>query len=135
MRKAKHSGWWGYSLIEVAVVVIIIALISAIAVPTLIGSLYEAEVKVAFETLSTLRTAEKVYHLKFGRYGNFTDLADTLGIIDKRFSGGGNGPVTVEGIVYTFTSLPTETSYEITATTRDGTEIRLTSDGRIIRQD
>ncbi len=110
----------------------IISILVAIATVQYLASVRIAKVKEAMATLSTIRTAEGVYHNKFLEYGDFTELAETIEVIDDRFAGGGTGPVEVNRITYLFTLGPEEDEYEITATTVYGSVIKLAIDGRII---
>jgi len=118
----------------VLIVIALIAIIAAVAVPSMLASYRSAQIKSAVGTLATLRTAEGVYWAKHESYGDFTELADSYGIIDSRFTGGGTGPVWIGRVSYTFTVPPNEETYEITAEMPDGTRIVLTHDGRITEE-
>ena len=135
MSRSTVSNWLqGFTLIEVLIVIALISIIAAIAVPSMLASYHSAQVKSAYGTLATLRTAEGLYWAKHETYGNFTELADSYGIIDSRFSGGGTGPVWIGKVSYTFTVPPNVETFEITAEIPGGTKIILRQDGRIIEE-
>lgn len=133
-KKGKHPLARAMTLIEILLVVMIISIIVAIAIPQFFSSFALAKLRAGSETLATLRTAEAIYHSKNERYGNFSELADETGIIDRRFAGGGFGPVIIAGNSYVFTVLPTEFVYEITVTTPYGDRAKMDQSGRIIEE-
>ena len=74
----------GFSLIELLIVVVIIGIIAAIAIPNLIASRRAANEGSAQSTLRMLHTAQGTYSAADGngRYGNLADLR-TIVLIDE----------------------------------------------------
>src|SRR5437764_10190965 len=78
----------GFSLIELLIVVAIILIIAAIAIPNLIKSKMAANEASAVGSLRTINTAEQTYSSTYGT--GFTDLATlgSSGIVDAVLAGG-----------------------------------------------
>ena len=79
----------GFSLIELLIVVVIIGIIAAIAIPNLLASRRAANEASAISSLRTISGAEATYQTTLGQgnYGNLTDLQDG-GLIDSVLGGG-----------------------------------------------
>ena len=90
----------GFSLIELLIVVAIILIIAAIAIPNLLRSKMAANEASAVGSLRTINTAEQTYSTTYGT--GFTDLAilGTSGLLDDVLAAG-----TKSG--YTFASTAT----------------------------
>ena len=90
----------GFSLIELLIVVAIIGIVAAIAIPNMIKSQQAAHETAALSDLKTLESAEATFQLTKG-HGTFGSLSDlgAEGIIDSNFASGKK-----EG--YTFTADP-----------------------------
>jgi prepilin-type N-terminal cleavage/methylation domain-containing protein len=83
--KRKESG---FTLVELAVVIVIIGVIAAFAVPRFRDAVERSKAAEAFNYLTSLRTAEERYHARMAKYATtISDLDITLGT-PKYFSVG-----------------------------------------------
>ena len=77
----------GFSLIELLVVVGILMIISAIAIPGLRRARNNANAGSAIQSLRTISTAEQLYERRFHQYGTLAQLAPE-GTIDTHLGAG-----------------------------------------------
>ena len=65
----------GFTLVELAVVIVIIGVLAAFGVPRFIKSVERSKAAEAFEYLSSIRTAQERYQAQYGTYATLlTDL-------------------------------------------------------------
>ena len=150
----------GFSLIELLIVVAIILIIAAIAIPNLLRSRIAANQASAVGSLRTLNTAEVTYATTYnsgytaylgylgGTPGTTTPVATAAGLIDEVLSGSAaNGPTATSsaksGYEFVYTPAGTDTSgrintYSITASPvsvgTTGTNFYYTDQSGVIRQ-
>lgn len=67
MRRFKNTER-GFTLVELAVVVVIIGILAAFAVPKFLNSVERSKAAEAFNYLSTVQTAQERYHARQGSY-------------------------------------------------------------------
>jgi prepilin-type N-terminal cleavage/methylation domain-containing protein len=110
----------GFSLIELLIVVAIILIIAAIAIPNLLRSKMAANEASAVGSLRTINTSSVAYSTTYGNYppaladlgpaSGGTASSTTADLIDSVLSSG-----TKSGYVFTFTPGTNNQSYSITA--------------------
>jgi type IV pilus assembly protein PilA len=109
----------GFSLIELLIVIAIILIIAAIAIPKLNNQRMNAQEMAAIRQIGTIHTAQIQYYSQFGRY------AATLAELGPPPSGGQAGPQASDLIPrtlsegkntgYVFTVAATPLGYSVTA--------------------
>ena len=76
MKRRRH----GFTLVELAVVVVIIGVLAAFAVPRFLASVERSKAAEAFNFLSSVQAAQERYHARQGTY------ADDLAKLDIRMT-------------------------------------------------
>ena len=105
----------GFSLVELLIVVAIIGIIAAIAIPSLLAARRAANESAAIGNLRTIGSAEATYFSQRGRYGSFAELT-AQSMLDSAMSNGatrdsyGLTVVGAPGAAFEFAATPSSSS-------------------------
>ncbi|MDP4822458.1 MAG: type II secretion system major pseudopilin GspG [Aestuariivirgaceae bacterium] len=124
MRKAGSED--GFTLVELLVVLVILALLAGIVGPKVIGYLGDSRIKTARIQMASYRTALELFHLDIGRFPKTGEGLKALAI--KPFGLDGwrgpylDKPVSADpwGHAYVYASPGSKAEYEILSLGRDG---------------
>lgn len=76
MRESRQQG---FSLVELLLVVVIIGVIAAMAIPAYQKGMWAAENGSAFGTMRTINSTQVTFHLQNSRYGKLSEINAALG--------------------------------------------------------
>ena len=123
----------GFSLIELLIVVAIIGIIAAIAIPNLLAARRSANEAGAIGTLRTIATSEQTYQSSNGVYATRAQLA---GLLDSTLS---TGSGVKSGFTFAVNTTNSALSFNATATPvtvgSTGQRAFYTDESGVIRQD
>ena len=125
----------GFTLVELMIVVIIVGILAAVAIPMYQGATERAKASEAVAALGTIRGAMRVYYAEHGTYvnasftdgaqvtnGNILDVSDT-DLLGRYFS----------TECYTFNGIPTANAYSITCNGANSTASYASEVATIVR--
>src|SRR3954464_16026393 len=81
-----HSRRSGFTLVEIMIVVAIIALLAAIAVPSFLRARKRSQATVSLQTLRIIDHAKDQYAIENGKSGGITPAGSDLAVYIKRGS-------------------------------------------------
>jgi type IV pilus assembly protein PilA len=82
----------GFTLVELAVVVVIIGVLAAFAVPRFLSSVERSKASEAFNYLSSVQAAQERYHARQGTYASLITDLDIKMTTPKYFTAGAIAP-------------------------------------------
>jgi type IV pilus assembly protein PilA len=95
LRRQQHSGNAGFTLVELLVVVVIIGILTAIALPAFLAQSAKAKQSEAKTTLSAWLKGQQLYRYEYGHFGSFNDISVGMPADTKNYNYVGGGGVEV----------------------------------------
>ncbi|MBC2836542.1 type II secretion system major pseudopilin GspG [Paragemmobacter straminiformis] len=118
----------GFTLVELLVVLVILALLAALVGPRVVGYMGQSRVKTAKIQIASYQTALELYHLDMGRYPAQSEGLDALTNAPPS-SGGWNGPYLNKAVAadpwgnaYAYVAAPDGATYRLSSYGADGKE-------------
>lgn len=118
----------GFTLVELLVVLVILALLAALVGPRVVGYLGQSRVKTARIQIASYQTALELYHLDIGRYPSQSEGLDALTNAPPS-SISWNGPYLNKAVAddpwgnaYAYIAAPDGASYRLSSYGADGKE-------------
>lgn len=104
----RNKGCSGFTLVELAVVVVIIGVLAAFAVPRFLASVERSKSAEAFNFLATVHSSQERYHARQGTYADDITNLDTEMVAPEYF--------TVGAVAVPASESDLETGWELTLT-------------------
>ena len=118
----------GFTLVELLVVLLILALLAALVGPRVIGYMASSKVKTAAIQISAYKTALELYHLDVGRYPDSSTGLKAL-VTAPAGARGWSGPYLDKALAndpwgnpYVYQAVPDGASYKLKSLGSDGRE-------------
>jgi type IV pilus assembly protein PilA len=130
MGKSRNQPGRGFTLIELMLVVTLLAIIMAIAIPSMLQARKHANEGAAIASLRSVSTAQERYRIRFGSYAALTDLVASS-CVDSSFASGqksGYTFATSVATVFTWSMTASPTTVSVT-----GDRYFLVDDSGVIR--
>ncbi len=138
MTKLIKNNQKGFTLIELMIVVAIIGILAAIAVPNFLNYQLKSKTAEAKTNLGAIRTSQEAFNAEMDRYKACAATpAGTVGKTKRPWSGGGKANFDSIGfepagdVYYNYSATLTTTAFTLTATgdlDADGTSVNFTMD-------
>lgn len=117
----------GFTLVELMVVVIIVGILAAVAVPLYRGNVKKAQASEGQALLGSVRTAQRIYYAEHDEYGAWADISDQVELTDNRyFTNNPSITLSTDGSAYTATAVGAGDASDITVTITEAGVISVT---------
>ena len=104
----------GFTLIELLIVIAVIAILAAIAIPNLLSSRQSANEASAIGSMRTIISAQATYRSRNATYGTLTQL-QTSSLVDPALGGATASTSPKSGFWFTVMPAPTSTQFYVVA--------------------
>jgi len=116
-----HQKTTGFTLVELMIVIAILGIVSAIAIPAYTGYIETARMTEAKNNIAALKLAEEEFFLENNQY--FYDTSDSNTNLATASQGLWSASAGDSGVDFTYTVSGSGNSYSITATGNNGTPV------------
>jgi len=117
----KHYKTTGFTLVELMIVIAILGIVSAIAIPAYTGYIETARMTEAKNNIAALKLAEEAFFLENNQY--FYDTSDSNINLANASQGLWSASAGDNGVNFTYTISGSGNSYNIMATGDNGTPV------------